>query len=154
MSEPVATAEPDQRRRQHARWHLVLGLAVTAVGLVWLVLTEPVAGRDLVQPRLWAMGLVVVGLIATTMALIDRAWPTPPQRPSRPKRPSRLFLVLAGVGFGLLITRPTIGPMEPQDLVSPAFLAVYPLAFYGYQRWRYRRLTRTQSQATAPALEE
>lgn len=129
------------RRRRRAVWSAILGAVVTVLGLAGLVLTEPVAGSSPTQPRVWAIGALFGGATIVAASLMARASALSDQQPRRPPRPSWLLLVAAVMGFAALISTATSGFEDPQELVSPGLLTVYPLALYAYLYWRFKRAT-------------
>lgn len=132
---PVAAEPP----RRPAMWTVALSVTVTTLGLVGLMITEPATGQDLAQPRLWAIGMLLLGLMGTALALVARAWPNAGRPSSPPRAPAWLLLLAAGCGLVALIATVRMGREDPMAYLSPILLTVYPLVIYGYQSWRYRR---------------
>lgn len=139
MDDAAIEDERGEQAPRRARWPVAVGIAATVLGLVGLVITEPATGQDLAQPRLWAIGMLLLGLIGTALALVARAWPNEGRPSSPPRALAWLLLLAAGCGLVALIATVRMGREDPMAYLSPTLLTVYPLVIYGYQSWRYRR---------------
>ena len=159
MSEPTTThragpaMNPDRHRRR-ARWLAALGIAITVLGLVGLVLTEPSSASDPNPLRVGAVSAAIGGLCVIVGALLSGNPPLEKQPPSRPTGVAWLLFTATGCGLLALIGVIRTGSDEPNHYLLAAVLTVYPLVIYAHQWWRYRRFARAESQATAPPRDE
>lgn len=88
--------------RRRVPWLVALGIGVTVLSIAWLAVTEPAGTPTPLQPRTWAVGLLLIGLGITVASLLPRSTPAAKQPPNRPS-----WLLLVAAACGLITPRPS-----------------------------------------------
>ena len=131
-------------------WRVLVLLSVTVADRLWVLSMPPFQSGDLDIPGLWALPLLIGGLLLARSSLVVDAWPPAPHGKHRPKPGGRQSLSLSPAAMAVVVAVAsvalgTVAAVLAQaggwrtEIRTPAVIAVIVGAF-AVQEWLYRRV--------------